>query len=182
MYKAALLLIGVIGIASCGKDNGFSPTPEVEFKSFVNYKDAAGKDTAIDFIFDFKDGDGDIGYKDNELDTNCGADNNNLYIAYEERRGADFYPKKLWLEVTDVDANCDTNVYFDSVQVQFNQRMKYLSPPGNNKSITGTVTYHMDQYSALIVLSASGRFKFYIRDRAGHLSNVVTTPEVYITK
>jgi hypothetical protein len=81
-----------------------------------------------------------------------------------------------------VDANCDTTIFFDSVQVAFNQRMQYVSPATNKKSIEAKVTYRMDQYSAIILFSPVGRFSFHIRDRAGHVSNEVVTPELIINK
>jgi hypothetical protein len=176
------LIVAVIFLFACNKEKQFSVIPQIEFQSFALYKDAAGKDTTVDFIFTFKDGDGDIGTPDNELDTTCGANNDNLFIAYEEKKQNNYYPKKFWIQVETVDKNCDTTLAFDSVQVQFNQRMQYVEPAGNKKSIEGTVTYRMDYLSAVVLLSAQGRFIFYIKDRARHQSNIVTTPELNIVK
>lgn len=182
MKTLLYLFVIFLLVSSCKKEEQFSKLPEVAFKDFLIYRNAAGIDTTVDFVFTFKDGDGDIGYEDNEFDPSCGADNNNLYIAYEERRGNDFYPKKLWTQVTEITAGCDTLVYFDSVQIQFNQRMQYVEPPGNKKSIEGEVKYRMDYNSAVILLSRQGRFQFYIRDRAKNKSNVVITPELVLSK
>jgi hypothetical protein len=85
--KSLRYLLLLLPLMACKKEENFSEIPEITFTEFRYYKDAAAKDTAIDFIFKFKDGDGDIGFIDNEFDNSCGADNNNLYIAYEERRG-----------------------------------------------------------------------------------------------
>jgi hypothetical protein len=182
MKNLLLLFFVAIIIASCQKDEQFSTTPEITFERYDIYSDAAGIDTTVDFVFSLKDGDGDIGFKDGEFNSACGADNSNLYLAYEEKLGANFVPKKIWTQVTDITANCDTNIYFDSVQVVFNQRMQYIEPAGNSKSIEATVKYRMDYLSAVILLSKAGRFKFYIRDRANNVSNVVVTPELTITK
>lgn len=175
-------LLAGLALAGCKSDEKFSRIPEITFDKFVLYKDAAGRDTSIDFVFSLKDGDGDIGYREDEVDNSCGADNFNLYIAYEEKRGAAFFPKKIWTEVTDITANCDTTVYFDSVQVRFLQRMQYIEPAGNSKGIEATVTYRMDFVSALLILSPSGRFDFYIRDRANNKSNRLYTPELNLVK
>lgn len=169
-------------IGSCKQDEQFSVIPVVTFDGFVKYADAAGKDTAVDFVFLLKDGDGDIGFADNEFNSACGADNSNLYLAYEEKRGAGYFPKKFWQQVTDISSNCDTTVYFDSVQVKFNQRMQFIEPPGNSKSIEATVTYRMDYVSAVVLLSNAGRFKFHIRDRANHKSEEVTTSDLMLIK
>lgn len=182
MKNLLLLLFFAVIFASCQKDETFSKIPEVTFERYDIYSDAAGIDTTVDFIFSLKDGDGDIGFKDGEFNSACGADNSNLYLAYEEKSGTSYVPKKIWTQVTDITANCDTNIYFDSVQVVFKQRMQYIEPAGNSKSIEATVKYRMDYLSAVILLSKEGRFKFYIRDRANHESNVVVTPQLNITK
>ncbi|MFM7014688.1 MAG: hypothetical protein ACKOX3_00015 [Bacteroidota bacterium] len=181
--KNLLLIFALLSvIASCKKEQSISSTPEITFDHFSKYADAAGVDTTVDFIFKIKDGDGDIGFLDNEFNTACGADNSNLYIAYEEKNGAGYRPKKIWTQVTDITTNCDTTIYFDSVQVKFNQRMQYIEPPGNSKSIEATVTYRMDYISALILLSTQGRFQFYIRDRANHISNTAVTTDLLLSK
>lgn len=180
MRKLGYLLL-LLPFLACKEEEKFSEIPEITFSEFRYYKDAAAKDTAIDFIFKFKDGDGDIGFSEDEFDNSCGADNNNLYIAYEERRGNDFAPKNFWLQVTEVTPACDTLVYFDSVQVKFDQRMQYVEPAGSKKSIEGEVFYRINGIN-LLILSSSGRFVFYIRDRANHMSNTVTSPELVLNK
>lgn len=177
-----IFLFFALIVAACSEEKEFSPVPEVKFERFIQYKDAAGRDTAVDFVFSLTDGDGDIGFTDNEFNTDCGADNNNLYMKYEEKSGALYRPKKFWQEVVDVDANCDTTVFFDSVQVAFNQRMQYIEPAGNSKSIEAVVTYRLDYISSLVLLSNTGRFEFYIRDRANQKSNTVLTPDLSIIK
>lgn len=160
----------------------FSEIPSVEFDGFVKYADAAGEDTAVDFLFTLRDGDGDIGFRENEFDNSCGADNFNLYLAYEEKIGPVYRPKKLWLQVVEVTPACDTLVYFDSVQVRFNQRMQSIEPAGNTKSIEAEVRYRLDFASALVLLSNNGRFQFYIRDRAGHFSNKPYSDELELVR
>jgi hypothetical protein len=183
MKYSVLLLLGALAfLVSCEKEEASSPIPIIKFDGFVNYVGTSGKDTAVDFIFTIKDGDGDIGFGDNEIDTSCGADNANLYLAYEVKDGSVFKKKKLWIQVTEVTPACDTLVYFDSVQVKFNQRMQYIEPPGNSKSIEATVTYRMDYNSALVLLDNIGRFEFYIRDRANNKSNVVLSNELILNK
>ncbi len=177
-----LILLGSFQFLSCGKDESFSPVPEITFERFVYYQDAAGKDTTVDFIFSLVDGDGDIGYRENEFDNSCGADNFNLYIAYEEKTGSTYRPKKLWIQVTEVTPACDTLIFFDSVQVAFNQRMQYIEPAGNSKGIEATVTYRMDYTSAVVLLSQQGRFDFYIRDRANNKSNRIYSSDIIINK
>jgi len=179
-----LFFLAIVAIlyTSCGKDESFSPIPEIKFERFVNYVGASGKDTVVEFIFSIKDGDGDIGFADNEFDNSCGADNSNLYLSYEEKNGVVYRKKKFWTQVVEVTPACDTLVYFDSVQVKFNQRMQYIEPAGNSKGIEATVTYRMDYLSAIILLSNVGRFEFYIRDRANNKSNVLYSEDLFLNK
>ena len=66
--------------------------------------------------------------------------------------------------------------------MKFNQRMQYIEPPGNSKTIEATVTYRMDYISALILLNTQGRFQFYIRDRANNISNTAVSTDLFLSK
>ncbi|MCE2845557.1 MAG: hypothetical protein LW707_00840 [Sphingobacteriales bacterium] len=182
LLPCSVCLIFLLYIAGCKDDELISPIPEIAFDQFIKYPDAAGRDTAVDFIFTIRDGDGDIGFRENEFDNSCGADNFNLYLAYEEKSGNAYRPKKLWLEVVEVTPACDTLVYFDSVQVKFNQRMQYIEPQGNSRDIEASVRYRMDYASALILLSQAGRFEFRIRDRAEHFSNSAYSDDLLLVR
>lgn len=164
---------------SCRKPEKFSEIPKITFKEFLQYKSVAGKDTAVDFVFKFQDGDGNIGYMKNEFF--CPA--NNLFIFYEEKQGAIYVPKKFFEPVIiDYNSNCDSiGVHADSVQLSFPSRMTYIQPAGSDKSIEGEVTYHFLQNNVLF-LSSKGRFKFYIVDRAGNQSNTEYSAELAINK
>lgn len=181
MKRYWFLLLFLLPVLSCKKDQTFSTTPEISFTAINLYKDAAARDTSLELVFTIKDGDGDIGFGENEFNNSCGADNNNLYVKYEEQRGAGFAPKKLWLQVTTVTPACDTTIAFDSVQVSFEQRMQYIEPRGTKKAIEADVYYRINGIN-LQILSTTGRFVFYIRDRANHRSNSVTTPPFTLNK
>lgn len=181
VMKKLWFLLLLLPVLSCKKDETFSVIPEISFTAINLYKDVAAKDTMLELVFNIRDGDGDIGFGEDEFDNSCGADNNNLYVRYEELRGAGFAPKKLWLQVTKVTPDCDTTIAFDSVQVSFEQRMQYIEPAGNKKAIEADVYYKINGIN-LQILSTTGRFVFYIRDRANHRSNEVTTPAFTLSK
>lgn len=180
--NSLLFVFSLVVLGACTKEDKYSEIPSVTFDRFIKYSDAAGKDTAVDFLFTLRDGDGNIGFRENEFDNSCGADNFNLYLAYEEKIGTTYRPKKLWLQVVEVTTACDTLVYFDSVQVKFNQRMQSIEPAGNTKSIEAEVRYRMDFASALILLSNAGRFEFYIRDRAGNKSAKAYSSDLFLVR
>src|SRR5205809_4601525 len=114
-----LVIIAILLIYSCSKRDKFPEIPKIKFKEFLQYKNAAAKDTAIDFVFTFEDGDGDLGYSDNEFISKCGIPQSNLFIFYEEKIGSSYMPKKFFetnrFEYND---NCDTiHLPADSIQL-----------------------------------------------------------------
>lgn len=172
---------GLLLVQSCTKDEELSVVPEIEFQEYLVYRNAAGKDTAIDFIFTLKDGDGDIGFFSDELDTSCGADNSNLYLTYQTLSGGSYRVKKFWTQVIEyIPPACDSLVYFDSVAVQFNQRIQYLAPEGSSRTLEATVTYRITYDAGLFLLDPAGRFEYYLRDRAGHLSNTDYSADLFL--
>ena len=60
-----MMIIVSLFIYSCSKPAKFSEIPKIAFKEFLQYRNASAKDTAVDFVFTFQDGDGDLGYADN---------------------------------------------------------------------------------------------------------------------
>lgn len=170
------VLILILTLNGCSKTNKFSEIPNVTFKEFIQHRNVAGKDSAFDFIFTFQDGDGDLGYLENEF-FKCGIPENNLFIYYELKQGNTFVPKLFLEHVYDTDANCDTiAIRDDSLQLDFPSRMTYIQPSGSDKSIEGIVSYAMSETNVRFLFNesgatASGRFRFYILDRAGHKSN-----------
>jgi hypothetical protein len=175
----SLLIIFIF--SSCRKTDQFSIIPNVSFREFIQYKNIAGKDTAIDFIINFQDGDGDLGYSENEY-FKCGVPLSNLFIYYEEKIGNTYVPKKFLEHIYDINDNCDTiGERDDSLQLSFSSRMTNIQPRGSDKSIEGTVSYNLSKNNILF-LSPKGRFRFYIIDRAGHQSNIEYSAELSITK
>ncbi|MFM9055768.1 MAG: hypothetical protein ACKOQY_03650, partial [Bacteroidota bacterium] len=73
LLSYSVFLLFLLSVAACKDDEPISPIPEIAFDQFIKYPDAAGKDTAVDFIFTIRDGDGDIGFRENEFDNSCGA-------------------------------------------------------------------------------------------------------------
>ncbi len=185
MKKISVIVLGsllmIFFFNSCRKTDKFSIIPNVSFREFIQYKNIAGKDTAIDFVINFQDGDGDLGYSENEY-FKCGVPQNNLFIFYEEKIGNSYVPKKFLEKIYDIDQNCDTiGERDDSLQLSFSSRMTNIQPRGSDKSIEGTVSYNLSKNNILF-LSPKGRVRFYIIDRAGHQSNIEYSAELSIVK
>jgi hypothetical protein len=174
-------LIFPIAFFSCKKSSNFQPVPQVAFSRFVKYTDAGGKDTAVDFVFTIKDGDGDLGVTQNELNTLCSKYTADLFIKYEENKSGNFVQKYGPYECRQ--DPCDTTIVVcDTFKIEWNISIPYIDPVGNTNSLEAEVTYHMDYITGIFSMSPAGRFRFYFKDRAGHLSNEVVTPELDVNK
>ena len=181
-----LCLIILLCIASCVKPTNFSTTPNISFKEYHQYKNVAGKDTSLDIVTHFEDGDGDIGYLDNEF-IKCNAPQNNLFIYYERKQGNNFAPVIFYDPWAELNDQCDTIALHDSLQLHFENRMTFIQPSGSNKSIEGDVTYHLSETFVKFLFpyqvnTAQGRFRIYMIDRAGHKSNEIITADLNINR
>ncbi len=179
--KRLWLLLFPVMIYSCKKSTNYKPIPEIEFNRFVKYADAAGKDTAVDFVFTIRDGDGDIGVTQEELNTICSKYTADLFIKYEEYRDTGYVQKYGPFECRQ-DA-CDTSIVVcDTFPIEWNISIPYIQPSGNTNSLEAEVTYHLDYATGIFTMSPVGRFRFTFKDRANNLSNEVVTPELQVTK
>jgi len=184
------LVLGIIAlliINSCQKPKVFSEIPKITFKEFRQFKTISGQDTSLDIVFSFEDGDGDLGYLENEF-IRCNVPLNNLFMYYEVKQAGAFAPLNYfdhWLEFND---NCDTIVNDAFRQLHFESRMTYIQPTGSSKSIEGEVSYHLSNtfipflFPNDSVQTAIGRLRFYIVDRAGHKSNEVISNDLNLSR
>lgn len=180
MKKKLILLFAVIlfAFSSCKKSGDDPQAPELEFGGF-NYLEvnASGVVQRLDLIVKFKDINGDIGRRENELYDNCGQSIYDLYIYCEKFENGNYKPFKLAVRDTVYDANCNIVEINDSIQYNLNHSVKFIQPEGNNKSIEGEMKYTMNYLSELIDLPALGRFRIYLVDRAGNKSNEIFTDD-----
>ncbi|MCS6917880.1 MAG: hypothetical protein RMK52_04245 [Chitinophagales bacterium] len=65
--------------------------------------------------------------------------------------------------------------YTDSVKVP------YITPEGSLKAISGQITYVRSQFSCIPGRKTDSLYyTIYLEDRAGHASNRITTPVIYL--
>ena len=178
MKKYILVVFAILSFAACKKETSGDDSPIVTFLSLNTYKGTTGKDTSVELIFKFNDVNGDISYSSSEKTAAalaCDTTLNDLIVAYEEKIGANYKLKKIW--IPDNQHACDTvNVYQDSVYIFLNDFIPDINPSTKSYPIEGVVTKKIDFLTA-ITFSPIGRFKFFIKDRAKHSSNIVTTPD-----
>ncbi|MEP7263136.1 MAG: hypothetical protein ABI772_01490 [Bacteroidota bacterium] len=186
----AVLLLSFVG---CKKNNDDPEPPTIEFVGF-NYleKDANGRDLQVEMIIHFKDKNGDIGHIDEEKTDACGRPVNDLFLYYERYENGIYIPHIIPHKDTLLDASCNIISIKDSAQYEQNRILRYIQPEGNNKAIEGEISYLMryqDVFSTLPpapvsgqLLPAQGRFRIYIKDRAGNKSNEVYSQALIVNR
>lgn len=182
MKKYILLIAVAFALAACKKETSGDDAPVVTFVSVGTVQNISGKDSIVNLVFKFKDANGDISYSKSEKNKAallCDTTLKDLIVAYDEKIGNNYYQKKIW--IPDNQHGCDTiNVYQDSVFIFLDDYIPDISPSNISSPIEGLVTKKID-YITSLTFSSVGRFRFYIKDRAKHTSNIVTTPDFTFT-
>lgn len=157
-----ILVSAVILVASsCEKGQKFPDEPVITFESVYTKVNRSGKDSTLSIDFSFTDGDGNIGLRDTDLDPpfDPGSFYHNNFIGK--------YYKKV------------NGTFVHDTLVQINGRIPFLSSGGNNKSLTGDITYDI----LLLGLNTTGdtvQVEFFIVDRDLNHSNSIVTPAIVV--
>lgn len=146
-------------VTSCVKEKTFPPEPHIEFIKYIKY----GNDSA-DCIISFKDGDGDIGIKDDDTIT---KDDFIMKYLYKGTDGL-FHPFDI----------VDTTAVMDTFFIPY--RIPYLTPDGQYKALDGEIKAKLRVPPLYVPGHSTVKFEIYIRDRAGHISNRVQTNEINV--
>jgi hypothetical protein len=158
-YLAIVVFISLI-VASCGKIEKLPPEPSIKFTSFEVFDtlDLLGNSYKGGRLkFHFQDGDGDLGLLQPEQGST--ADSINLFFSLLRRQGGTLAPA------------ADTDPLKPS-----NYRIPYMERLGQNKILKGIVSV-----TFLYLFGTPNdtiKYEFYIKDRAGHESNSVSTCEI----
>ena len=157
-----IIIIALLVLDSCRKIEQLSPIPHIEYTNFAVFDttDILGnKSKAGRLLFQFEDGDGDLG-----LNAPSGnqTDSTNLFFALFRKEGGKMLP------APDNDP-LDPSDY----------RIPYMDRVGQNKILKGTisVTFLYLFYHPTDTI----RYDFYIEDRALNESNVVSTSEIVLS-
>ena len=170
-----LVVVILIAISSCRKADEYPIEPYIEFKELTKFANGQGKDTGIVITFTFTDGDGDIGFHQDEQGAlYTGEFYYNLYLNYQRKNAnGQFEPFYVPTPFDSITPNGDTIVIIKDIPVQFTYRMPFMEPSGRNKAIKGDISVDVSTFG----FSPVSRFEFYMYDRALHKSNVEFTPE-----
>jgi hypothetical protein len=168
-YFRTFLIICVLGLlyASCTKKENYPIIPAITYNSFTPFCSGSTTDSAY-LRVNFTDGDGDIGYPQSD----ASAPN-------------DFYIVPLFDSV----GNFITITLPNDSILSFPYKIPYITPSGSDKELNGIIQINLENIfqeldQLVSELSSHGlvahtfRFQVWIFDRAGHKSNVLTTPTV----
>lgn len=154
----SFFIISSISITSCVKEKQFPPQPVIEFEEFVSY----GNDSADCFI-KFKDGDGDIGILPGDA-----ISEDDLKMKYLYKGPGDvFLP---------IDSSFGSP-QFDTLYYSY--RIPNLTPDGQYKALDGQIKIKL-RTSPLFGPHTVVKFEITLKDRAGNISNMVTTNEITV--
>ena len=157
-YIFLLVVIFMTSITSCVKEKQFPPQPFIEFEKFVSY----GNDSADCFI-KFKDGDGDIGLLAGDA---VSDDDLKMKYLFKNNNGV----------FTPVDSSFGT-LKFDTLFYSY--RVPNITPDGQYKALDGQIKIKL-RTAPLFGPHAIVKFEITLKDRAGNISNMVTTNEITV--
>ena len=164
IYSKILLLFLVGVLFSCAKNKQFEDTPGLKWESaaFVQSDSTANKWYARLNLY-FTDGDGDIGFEADTSTIECDTTNFDLFIRYFEQVDGTFQ-----------------EVFPTNPCLPFHNRLPYLTPEGQNKTLEGVIKTPFDYSGFPRNNTDSVKFEVYIKDRTGHTSNVVLSPSIFV--
>lgn len=163
IVKYIILLLFSVMIISCGKIRQIPPEPWIEFRHveiFDTIEPQLGNPArAARVTFYFEDGDGDIGHSRYYYYNN--SDTMNLFF-------------EAWLK--------KKGVFIKPGQGDFIQSSSFsipdIEPEGQNKIVRGTIDVVLFYY--LYNITDTAKYEFYLKDRAGNISNISETCEIPI--
>lgn len=167
----AVFLFSATFLGGCFSVPEFADSPEIEFagiQSILRVDERTGgyKDSIVISV-KFRDGDGDLGYDQWEVDSliKNGIPENNFFVKRFNKRNGKYVPF--------VHPNPNFLVLLDG-------RFHRLSgdKPG---PIEGVIHHFIDEYHGTYPYAKDTvKYEIYIRDRAGNISNTIMTDSVVL--
>ena len=175
---AALPALLALGVTSCLNPPDYPETPSIEFKGITKQRMTGPNGTAdfdrVVISVNYKDGDGDLGLRDTELQPPYNTNNPDGSL------NPDGYNYLCRLQVKD-NNNQFNDVVFPPNEPGYDGRYPFLTPSSQGDRaapLRGTIDYEQDLFKNSILRTGTTlRFRIRIKDRALHVSNeVFTTP------
>jgi hypothetical protein len=160
-----IIILAAVAFASCVKIQQLPPVPKIEFTSFEVFDttDILGNDCKGGRLnFYFEDGDGDLGLHPAESAEE--SDTTNLFLTLFRKTGG------IMAQVPDNDL-MKPSAY----------RIPYMERTGQNKILKGTISVTFLYLFYVPADNDTIRYDFYIKDRAGNISNTAATSEIALS-
>jgi hypothetical protein len=173
LHLLLAILFG-IGVSGCIKEKTLSPIPAIVFQSW----DWVKLDTTASVTISFTDGDGDVG----------GGTVNDSTAPYNVQ-SPPYYDFIMVYYYQDPADKKFKRYYSPQAKDSLSdaEHIMNLTPSGPDKSLTGQINFSISGPFGPPSISGSGkpmypifRYDVFIYDRAGHKSNVVSTPVLQI--
>jgi hypothetical protein len=156
-------------LAGCPAPRVLPDIPRVEFKSFTldeKTNPLGGKVLTGELVFDFEDGDGDIGFEAGYFgggDTASQPDSTkyNLFLTMHEKVDG----KYRMIDTSEL----ESKPFY---------RIPPLDREGQNKTLRGEIKVDIEYFT---IDYDTLKYSFYLMDRAFHRSNTDTTTEIIFT-
>jgi hypothetical protein len=172
-FKSKLaILFTITAFVSCKKEDPIPVSPTI---TFVDAKLSNDKFSSI-IKFDFIDGDGDLGLKQEE---NVGEQEFNVFVDYYEKSNGQWVLKSPIITFTK-DITLPLSGFYDTTIV--NARFPFIENE-LDRTLQGEIKIVL-LYNKISLDSTSTpdtiKYDLYIKDRAFHTSNVITTTEIIV--
>ena len=162
--RIAVIIIMATIFSSCHKQPSYSIIPAITYKDFI-----VNSDSSAYIQINFTDGDGDIGYTT--------SDANPPY---------DFYLVNMQDSITStgnkyviewIPSQHDP-IMGDTLYSGYN--IPYITPTGKDKELSGQIQIQLAKGNWNFTINGikSVEYRVWIIDRAGHVSNRITTPPI----
>ncbi|MCA8829626.1 hypothetical protein [Hymenobacter pini] len=173
LRNASLLVVAGLAASSCISPPEYPETPEIEFKRITQQRinDNTGTYDKLVITIGYKDGDGDLGIRTNEIDPNQSTNPNSYnYVCTLQLRNSN---------------NQFVDFNFTPQFPGYSGQYPYLRPAeqGDRKApLKGDLDYNINLFQSPPYIQAGTvlRFKVKIKDRALHESNEVVTSAITI--
>ncbi len=166
--KIAVVFVGlvtVLSLSSCLKPVSYPDEPELQTVSYAKMGDS------LILSVDFTDGDGDVGLNENDTLSPYNPSSfyhYNLYVEYFEMMEGEWVKGRL---------DPSGNNFPTADTINFQYRIKNLTPIGQNKTLKGTinVTIEAPYYNPISNHNDSIKYRISLIDRALNVSNFIET-------
>ncbi len=168
------IILGLILIISCRKEEEYPLEPIINFENFVFLQNTQTGEINTGLLqIGYTDGDGDIGLDQGDTLSpyqKSGEYYYNLIIRYYEQQQGEF------VEVPLVRYNPETQTYDTS---SFSARIPPLIPKDQTEAIKGVIEYEIFVNNPLSIYDTI-KFEVQLIDRALNKSNSVSTPTIIL--